>query len=612
MFIIKNRAGRCCARERAHGAFGSAQLSGLVLLLALLAGCTPSGPRALLEGKRLLERGQYPQAIQKLRKATELLGGTNAVAWGCLGLAYQHDGQAAEAEWAYLRALEHNRDLSEVRFNLGCLRLEQNKLEAAKADFTACTLARPNASEAYLKLGSAQLRSREPGAAEKSFSEALRLNPRNPEALNGLGLARLQRGRVGEAAQCFEKALQHQPDYPPAVLNLAIVAHQYLRDRPLALQRYREYLALKPTPANAEALAPTVRQLEQELTPPVRRAPTSAVAQLNAKPAPPRLPATNVTRVASAPKAEPAQTAPRQVATHAPKPAPVVATATPAVVQVTKPPAEPSPKRAPDTPPAPVQSQLSPAEPSVTKSSAPTHVAAPKPAKRGFFERINPLNLFRSPQSTAARTTPLDYSSQPLQAPPTRPGAITVEPTDISPSAPPPPGPPGRYASESPAASAPGNRSEAERFFAQGVKAHQARRLPEAIQAYRTATRQDPSLFEAHYNLGLVATEAGNLPLALAAYENALAIRPRSLDARYNLALVLKDARRLNDAVRELQRVLAYYPNETRTHLALGNLYAQQFGQPAKARQHYLKVLELEPRYPQAGSIRYWLAANPP
>jgi tetratricopeptide (TPR) repeat protein len=156
-----------------------------------------------------------------------------------------------------------------------------------------------------------------------------------------------------------------------------------------------------------------------------------------------------------------------------------------------------------------------------------------------------------------------------------------------------------------------GNRSDAERAFAEGVQAYQARRLTEAITAYRLATRQDPSLFEAHYNLGLAATEAGNLSLALSAYENAMAIRPTSLDARYNFALVLKQADYLTDAALELERVLAKYPNEPRAHLALGNLYAQHFSQPAKARQHYLKVLELDPRHPQAGAIRYWLAANP-
>jgi hypothetical protein len=34
--------------------------------------------------------------------------------------------------------------------------------------------------------------------------------------------------------------------------------------------------------------------------------------------------------------------------------------------------------------------------------------------------------------------------------------------------------------------------------------------------------------------------------------------------------------------------------------------------QPAKARQHYLRVLEAEPHNSQANAIRYWLAANPP
>jgi tetratricopeptide (TPR) repeat protein len=143
------------------------------------------------------------------------------------------------------------------------------------------------------------------------------------------------------------------------------------------------------------------------------------------------------------------------------------------------------------------------------------------------------------------------------------------------------------------------------------VQAQQAQRRSEAAQFYRQATQADPSLFEAHYNLGLVFTEAGNLPAALAAYEDALAVQPQSLDARYNFALVLKQGNYLVDAVIELERVLAIYPNEPRAHLALGNLYAQQFNQPAKARQHYLKVLEVDPRHPQAGAIRYWLTANP-
>ncbi len=99
--------------------------------------------------------------------------------------------------------------------------------------------------------------------------------------------------------------------------------------------------------------------------------------------------------------------------------------------------------------------------------------------------------------------------------------------------------------------------------------------------------------------------------MALTAYETALAVQPASVDARYNFALALKWGNYLVDAANELERIVASSPNETRAQLALGNLYAQQLGQPAKARQHYVRVLEVEPRHPQAGAVRFWLAANP-
>jgi Flp pilus assembly protein TadD len=286
---------------------------GLVLLLALLAGCTPAGPRALIEGKRLVDAGKYPEAIETLKTATTLLGGTNALAWNYLGVAYQHAGELAEAERAYNKALSLNRGLDEVHFNLGCLWLAENKLEAAKVEFTACTMRQPNAVEGFLRLGAVQLRTHDPSAADRTFNDALRISPQNPEALNGLGLARLQRGRATEAAQCFDGALKQQPDYRPALLNLAIVAQQYQKDRQLALDKYREYLALKPTPPNADVLAATVRQLEQELNPPGRHAATNAVAQPSANVNPPKPVVTNVARAANAPKPEPTATPPRQV-----------------------------------------------------------------------------------------------------------------------------------------------------------------------------------------------------------------------------------------------------------------------------------------------------------
>ena len=98
---------------------------------------------------------------------------------------------------------------------------------------------------------------------------------------------------------------------------------------------------------------------------------------------------------------------------------------------------------------------------------------------------------------------------------------------------------------------------------------------------------------------------------ALYAYEYALAILPDSADVRYNFALTLKQAGYLQDAAGELEKVLQKNPSETRAHLTLANLYAQQLAQKTLAREHYLKVLETNPRHPKSADIRYWLAANP-
>ena len=82
-------------------------------------------------------------------------------------------------------------------------------------------------------------------------------------------------------------------------------------------------------------------------------------------------------------------------------------------------------------------------------------------------------------------------------------------------------------------------------------------------------------------------------------------------NARYNLALCLKQTRYFADALSELEKLLTRYPNETRAHLAIANIYAISLNQPDKARPHYQKVIEIDPEDSQAATIRNWLAANP-
>jgi tetratricopeptide (TPR) repeat protein len=168
-----------------------------------------------------------------------------------------------------------------------------------------------------------------------------------------------------------------------------------------------------------------------------------------------------------------------------------------------------------------------------------------------------------------------------------------------------------RYHYLSPRKPAAGDRRSANGAFTKARVFEQEENWLDALQWYHSAAQIDPAWFEAQYNTGVLAHRLRNYPLALPSYENALAIEPDSANARYNFALALKAAGYAYDAVDEFKKIVANNPDNARAHLELGNLAAQSLHDTAQARPHYLKVLELDPKNPQASDIRFWLSANP-
>jgi tetratricopeptide (TPR) repeat protein len=608
----------------------------VVAALVLLCGCSPPGPRALLKGERLIREGKHEQAIQQLQTATRLLP-KNAQAWNHLGLAYHGAKQADPAARAYRQALMLDHNLAAARYNLGCLLLEQNDLQGATDQLTSYTLLVPNSADGWLKLGLGQLRARKPDLAEKSFKTALELQPQNAEALNGLGVIQIQRKRASDGLYYFNQALLHHPDYRPALLNAAVVNHQNAGSRSVALQKYRQYLGLQPRPSNWEVVNVTANQLEAELNPPAvqvtRVEPvvpkvtnlvlSHASTNQPARPASnvvvvrtSTVPATNFSRPAAQPNS--ALTNPPQVASKTPavetsKP-PQVASTTPAEIEVTRlqdelviQPAQDVSVRLP-SPAATRTNDVAAAVPSTsipsTPMGSPPVSTQSKNEKRGLFSRLNPFGGKPKPASGITEPTalPEQSSTGKLMA-----AASPSSPVVVRPSPPPVP----HYTYLSPAKPTAGRHEEALRYFTQGVKEQKAKRLSQAIAEYQKATKADPAYFEAYYNLGLASSESGAWQQSLGAYEYALALQPDSVDARYNFALALKKGGYPQDAADELQTILQKNPNETRAHLSLANLFAQQLNQPQLAREHYIKVLNTDPRHPQAAEIRYWLAANP-
>jgi len=564
-------------------------IRGATILLALaliVSGCTPAGPRALLKGRQLLDRGDYAAAAAQFKTATEILA-TNAAAWNYYGVALQCAGQPDDAAGAYQRALQLDRDLLEARLNLGTLFLAQNKPDAAKTEFTAYTLRRPNDAAGWLKLGSAQLKLGEIVPAERSFSSVLTLKTSDAEAYNGLGLARIQRGRARDAAQFFTAAVQARPDYAAAILNLATVNQQYLRDYKAALDNYRNYLALTPRPARWDEVNAVANNLEQSLS----AAPAPEPA---AKPAPP---ATTVAEVKP-----PAKTSAAAAPPHRP--------AAPAKPATTGSPHNAGNNVSPAAPPQVVQVAPAPqivTTPNAAAAPAPVlEVPMPEPApKPSLWHRMfGGAENTASPQPVPKGVTPLpgETLAPTVAAAPEKPAPVIIPPAPVDFP---------RYNYLSPRRPSAGDRRAASGAFTQAREAEQNEKWPDALAAYRAAVTLDPAWFEAQYNAGVIAHRLRNYDSALASYETALALQPDSVDARYNFALALKAAGYVPDAADELKKILAASPGETRAHLALANLCAQSLHDPAQARRHYLKVLELDPKNPQATDIRFWLAANP-
>ena len=358
-----------------------------------------------------------------------------------------------------------------------------------------------------------------------------------------------------------------------------------------ALENYRAYLALKPRAANWDEVNALANSLEQAL------APVAPVPAMVAKVTPPAvMPATETktqpkptTVAATRPPVTRPQPAPVKVIATTPTPKPTVVIPPPQVVQVQ---------------PAPVIVTTPPKVNPVVAVAEPIEVPMPEPVpekKTGFWKKLfgpektaNPSSLKSKPSGI----TPLPPPSEP-DAAPTKVLEPAPEPVKFA-----------RYNYNSPRKPAAGNRASANGAFTQARIAEQGEKWLDALQAYKQASEIDPAWFEAQYNTGVLAHRLRNYPLALPSYENALAIQPDSSDARYNFSLALKAAGYPVDAADELKKILAADNSEVRAHLALANLCAQSLHDTVQARQHYMKVLELEPKNPQASDIRFWLSGN--
>lgn len=593
------------------------------------AGCTPPGPAALLKGESLLNRGEFPAAIQKLRQATELLK-KDPRSWNLLALAYHRSGKAKEAEQAYRKSLTLNSDFAAAHYNLGCLLLENERFAEAATQFRRSGHLAADNPKIWAKQGTAQLGEGKLEEAEASYNAALAQDSALPEAWNGLGLIYAKRSQPQKAWNSFEKAIEKDEKYAPAFFNQAVISQlqamqrqasdqQRRQNLSLAQSKYRRFLQWAP-PSN---LYNSVEELTKGIEEALRTPKPAVVAEETSKSPQTLSESENVAsaktkessakpppsqEVAAAEEASPSDSPPPQLNSQE---AVEIASLEKSPGEKSRQPEKPSGMEADpiknaeseevlETAGEPKEEPMEPSAEPLEEEPLDGQWRTVSARRSGFGIPIGRIGrrLFGSSKAEDSSPATLTESDEApsWEASPRRAEARTVAGTP--------------YDYQSPEAPQAGDRKKAISHYQKGNREYRDGRISEAILAYREAVAIDPAFFEAYYNWGLSALRAEFTRDALQSYEWALAIRPSHRNARYNFALALKKGRHFHEAASELQTVIDNHPEDVHAHFELAKLYANQLGNADAARKHFQRVVELNPRHPQAALIRYRLSAD--
>jgi len=125
----------------------------------------------------------------------------------------------------------------------------------------------------------------------------------------------------------------------------------------------------------------------------------------------------------------------------------------------------------------------------------------------------------------------------------------------------------------------------------------------EAVFALEKLVESYPDYAPAYNDLGVLHGEIGNFDKALAAYEKAVSLDPGNAIFQKNLGDFYYVAIKQSDeAARHYEKALELNPGDTETLLILGNIRAET-GDFPRAREIYLRVLEIDPSNDLAGSM---------
>jgi tetratricopeptide (TPR) repeat protein len=203
----------------------------------------------LLRAVAEMDRKQYAKADDFLKQSLAKAP-TNAAAYVQLGNLRTAQNQPAEAQKAYLHALDLDPNSSDALGGVLNGYLMQKQVDKALAAATAQLAKYPNNAKFHIILGRLLSEKKDFAGAEAEFKRATQLDKNDREALIQLGMAENERGATDQALETFLNAAKANPK-ESAFLLLAGGIYENKDSWEQAKQMYQKVLELEPDNALA-------------------------------------------------------------------------------------------------------------------------------------------------------------------------------------------------------------------------------------------------------------------------------------------------------------------------------------------------------------------------
>jgi tetratricopeptide (TPR) repeat protein len=175
---------------------------------------------SFFQGRSLVERGQYVNAVQQLQRSIRL-DPEASHSQNAIGLALWKQNLLGEAIAPLQQAIALSPQWNYPRYTLALIYLEQRRYDESEQAFQQALQNDAEDSTAHHGLGQLYALLGRFDEAETRLQQAVQFNPGNAYAYNTYGKLHQRRGRLADAEQMFRLAIRLEPDEPAFRASLA-------------------------------------------------------------------------------------------------------------------------------------------------------------------------------------------------------------------------------------------------------------------------------------------------------------------------------------------------------------------------------------------------------